>query len=377
MYGLINRGQGVPRWLFVFGVAACFVFNPAQAQERPPRIGLLCSDTMDDPFWKTLVTAARTAAEDLGAEIHVSCGKNNTYTTKRAGNKLLRREPKLDYLLTGFWLGVTHRHLQIARDRDIEVIVFNADLDPDSRRDVGGPREKYENWIGHLVPDDTRAGTILARELISRAKAGAPDGEVQVIGLSGNDDNRVSADRNMGLKGQIELSDQATLNELVFAYWTRDAARRSTRKLLEQYPDTSVVWAASDRMALGAVDAAKQLGRTPGEDLYVGGFDWTRQGLQAIADGDMAASVGGHFLEGVWAVVMAYDHYYGFDFADGVGVRALTPMHLVTASNLERYRRWLEAPEWAAFDFRSLSKKYNSEIDRYRFDIEQFVDSSL
>lgn len=44
--------------------------------------------------------------------------------------------------------------------------------------------------------------------------------------------------------------------------------------LFRRYPQTTAIWNASDGMALGAIEAARNAGRTPGEDVIVGGVDW-------------------------------------------------------------------------------------------------------
>ena len=52
-----------------------------------------------------------------------------------------------------------------------------------------------------------------------------------------------------------------------------EGGRESTRRLLDQRPDVTAIFAASDEMAMGAILAARDLGRRVPEDLSVIGID--------------------------------------------------------------------------------------------------------
>jgi ribose transport system substrate-binding protein len=58
--------------------------------------------------------------------------------------------------------------------------------------------------------------------------------------------------------------------------------------ILQANPDIAGIFAQNDEMALGAVQA---LGDSAGDDVKVVGFDATEDGLSAIQDGTMNATV--------------------------------------------------------------------------------------
>ncbi len=57
--------------------------------------------------------------------------------------------------------------------------------------------------------------------------------------------------------------------------WSAANGERGLRQLLKQYPDMNAVFACNDQMALGALQAAHQLGRPVPEELGLVGFDNT------------------------------------------------------------------------------------------------------
>ena len=129
------------------------------------------------------------------------------------------------------------------------------------------------------------------------------------------------------------------------------------------------LWAANDPMALGAIDAIEAKGRVPGRDILVGGVDWTTDGLDAIRDGKLELSAGGHFMEGAWALILMHDWRHGVDFvgADGKGASRWSPMKVIGREELDAYRGLTSPDAWARIDFRKLSRVHNPALETYAF----------
>jgi ABC-type sugar transport system substrate-binding protein len=239
------------------------------------------------------------------------------------------------------------------------------------------PRETLDSWIGHVVPDNVEAGRTLAKLLERRAverglvEAGAP---VPMVALTGTLDSSAARDRNQGLLNATSIG-QAQLLQLVLAEWSEQQASEKMSVLFRRYPQTTAIWNASDGMALGAIQAARNAGRRPGEDVIVGGVDWEPRALAAIHRGDLAVSLGRHFMGGGLALLLIHDYHHGYDFAEGRRSAALSyQFEPATADNVHLVERMLAPEHWQALDFRQFSRARNPELREQDFSAEQLMD---
>jgi ABC-type sugar transport system substrate-binding protein len=364
------------RWRAILGALLALILVPASAEQTPPKVYFFHPDTENTPFWGKVYDVMAAAADDLDVELHGVASKDNSISVKRSGTELVESLNRGDYLITGYWAISTAKFIEIAEQRGVKVFVINADFSEEENKDLGLPRTRYKRWIGHMYANDEQAGYELADSLIAEAiKAGkvAKDGKVHVVALYGGDKAVVPESRDRGLKRRVGAFSDATLDEVMSAMWDSTSAVPITLQMLNQYPEATVVWAASDSMAFGAIEAAKSLGKKPGTDIFVGGIDWSDQGIEAVATGMLSTSVGGHFLEGAWSLILVHDYHYGIDFADDPGVRSMTSMHSVTSDTVEDYKEKLSNPDWSRIDFKRFSKKYNPDLKKYDFSLQALL----
>ena len=128
-----------------------------------------------------------------------------------------------------------------------------------------------------------------------------------------------------GLKQAVSENSKAELQQVFIGEWRQDKAREQTKIALARYPQTELIWAANDPMAIGAIEGAIAAKRRPGKDIFIGGLNWDAPALARIKDGSLAVSVGGHFMIGGCALALLYDHHHGRDFADE-GVEFQAPL---------------------------------------------------
>lgn len=375
---MTNRSQKLKRGRQVCLLLVFLILNaPAFAQSQKLRVGFLCAAPPDHPFWGQVIQVMQAAADDLNIELVIKYDlSRSSYATKKIGSNLIASDPKLDFLLTRYWDSVTATHIDQAQRRGIKVFVFNSDVPEDEYETVGRfPRQKYANWIGHMVPDDRTAGYDLAGALIDQARAGKKGlvKKISIAGLNGPFESTVGTSRLAGLKSKIGEVPDAVLADVVETNWEAGAASESVAGLLTAYPNLDVIWAPNESITWGALKAVERAGRKPGKDIYIGGFDWNPESLKAIEDGRITASMFGHFLEGAWALILSHDYYYGFDFADEQGVRISTPLSSINAGNHAEYKNVLRESNWERVDFREFSKKYNPQLKSYNFNINQFL----
>ncbi|MDX5327739.1 MAG: ABC transporter substrate-binding protein, partial [Marinobacter sp.] len=295
----------------------------------------------------------------------------------RMAQQIITAEEKPDYLIIMCKELVTTQILEQAHGQGVKVFSFNTDVPEATRVAVGMPRETLDSWVGHVVPDNVEAGRTLAKLLERRAverglvEAGEP---VPMVALTGTQDSSAARDRNQGLLNATRIGNGQLL-QLVLAEWSEQQASEKMSVLFRRYPQTTAIWNASDGMALGAIEAARNAGRTPGEDVIVGGVDWEPGALEAIRRGDLTVSLGRHFMGGGLALLLVHDYHHGYDFAEGRRSAALRyQFEAATVDNVHLVERILAPENWKALDFRQYSRVFNTQLRKQDFSADQLMD---
>jgi inositol transport system substrate-binding protein len=134
--------------------------------------------------------------------------------------------------------------------------------------------------------DSIVSGRFQGEELVRINGTTKPTGVCIIQGLLTNESTVLRTKGNEEILGKYPnytILDKQTAN------WQQDQGMTVTENWLTKYGDElNVILANSDDMALGAIKAVKERGRT---DIIVMGIDGNANGLQAIKDGSMAASV--------------------------------------------------------------------------------------
>jgi galactofuranose transport system substrate-binding protein len=102
--------------------------------------------------------------------------------------------------------------------------------------------------------------------------------------------------------------------------FTRDKGREVMQTLLQSHPDVTAVYAHNDEMAIGAIAALEEAGRTPGEDVILVSIDGENAAMDAIVDGTLGASVESSPFFGPIAFETMQKYIDGEDIPDWVKV---------------------------------------------------------
>ncbi len=350
----------VCRPLVFIGLFWSLLLNAAYAGDRPSVVFL---EPDDSRFWALVSGFMHAVADDLELELEVVTDhERHRLSYLRLAEQVLARPSRPDYLVFMCKENVTARMLTLAHAAGVKVFTINTDIPAGAREEVGLPREHLDSWVGHLAPDNITAGRTLAQLLAQRASGLSTSenaGPPSMIGLSGTRDSSAAKDRDLGLMQEVDRN-RAKLSQLVHADWNKDEAGAKSTVLLQRYPQTTAIWSASDGMALGAIEAAKRLGRTPGTDLFVGGVDWEPRALEAIRQGDLEVSLGRHFMGGGLLLMLLNDYHRGHDFALDTPVLSYQ-LEPATRANIARVERILDPLNWQRVDFNRFSMAASSE----------------
>lgn len=354
--------------------------SPTPAAGKPPlRITVLNPAEAGHPFWDTLISFMQEAAADLNIELEVLYGDSNRFRTTEQARTVLQRTDKPDYLLFNYFFSQGSHILDAAEQAGVYSVIFNTDIPQTEAVTTGRPGQHYQYWIGRIVPDEQQAGYDLAMLLRKEGnKRGLQDDrrQLQMIAVSGMRDATATTLRNQGLQDAVSRHPDLHLQQLLFANWSADIAAAQTTALLQRYPQSRLIWSASDVMALAALRSAANRQLTPGEQVLAVGFDWTAEASQAIRDGRLLASAGGHFLDGALALVFVYDHAQGHSLP-AREADITRRMDLITAENINRYQRLLDRRNWPAMDFRRLTRTHGKRTSVYEYDTKQVADILL
>ncbi len=350
----------------------------AAVAEPTFRVGLFNPHDATDSFWSKVEAVVTAAAEDLDIELKIYRADFDHRLQIRQFERAIT-EDRIQAALFGDYRQNGLELIRQAEAYQIPVVLFDTPLSfHNLARTGGGPRQNFRYWIGEIVPDEATSGYQLAfalHQLARRRGFQSTDGRVAMIAISGDLSDNSSVERIRGLQRYATIHEATLdLKQVVNApNWSRSQAQFQFKHLLRRYPDSRVVWAASDSIAFGVLDAIAAQDGEPGQQV-LGDIGWTEQGFEAINQGSLHVSLGGHFLQGGWALVLLHDYLHGKDFASIQGTLFSTQLLPVGRDRIAAYSAVLRDRRWAALDFRRYSRVHHPELTQYSFDIRSAME---
>jgi ABC-type sugar transport system substrate-binding protein len=325
-------------------------------------------------YWLSVSSFMQAAAESLGMDLEIIYSERDHLKMQQQARDVAARSDPPDYLVVVNEKQAADEMVKVADKAGIKVFVMLNTFAGDQATAMGAPREKYPNWIGSLIPDNKMAGYQIAKSLIDEAiKSGltGKDGKIHLVAIAGDYATQASLERNAGLEKAISEYPNVKLEQYFVGEWNKDKTKEQTKAALERYPETSIIWAANDPMALGALDAVVEAGKKPGKDILIGGLNWDSPALQQIKAGGMVTSMGGHFMTGAWTLVLLYDYHHGKDFiVDGKADLRYTIFSVMNSQNVDSYLAEFGDKKWSKIDFTKFSKVLNPALTDYNFGLE-------
>lgn len=330
----------------------------------------------DEPFWRSYADFMQAAADDLGMDLRIEFAERDNARMLRQARAILQgpEAQRPDYLVFVNEQYAAPEILRLGQGSGVRLFTVNSTLTDEQRELTGGPRERYSNWIGSLVPNDEEAGALMAEELIRQQRRLQPQGTIEMLAFSGVKQTPAARFREAGLRRVLAANPDVRLRQLVYAEWDRGRAFEQASQLLPRYPRVSLIWAANDEMAFGAMRAADALGPLVRGRLHVSALNNSPEVLQARIDGRVDVLVGGHFTLGGWALVMLADYDAGLDFARYGGVDQHA--RLFTRLDVQQARRLLAHIRQPGYGvrFRDFGAWGNPGFSGYRFSLAPLLD---
>lgn len=320
-----------------------------------------------DVFYSMLAKYAQAAADDLDIELKVIWGQDNHIKIIKTFQDILSKG-EADAIIFENFKNNGKKILQIAEKYKVPAI--NIIYGFEEKQNVGKPRGKYKSWVAQVLPDERGSGEMIAELLFRQAKP-SKDGKVHVLGIGGEQSTSASKLRILGLKDAVAKHKNVVLHQVTNAPgWKFSHAKRKFKDIKgNRFPQVTVAWMASDLMALGAIEGAREMKLKPGKDVLFAGVDWIDDAYKAIMKGDLVGSAGGaNLMSGAWSIVLLHDYLHGEKF-DDTNPDFLLPYELVDKKTVKNHIDKFNIKRSHELDFSIYSRKLHPNLKSYNFSI--------
>lgn len=265
------------------------------------RVGVVVP-TLDAQFWNNYVDFMKQGARQLGVELTVLNADNKPDRMLSSLEDLVAQ--KVDGIIfTPYW-STAAPGLTLAKNAGIPVVLT------DSYPDFSPQTARFPNYIAFIGPSDEEAGYQMAIKLFAAVPPGA-NGKKVIGVVNGTAGTSVAIDRRKGLERALKEHPEVTVAGEVDGNFVRDTSQTAFESLYQGHPDIKGVWAANGGTATGVMAALKNAGKAPGKDVYVVAMDLNPENVEAVKRGELLFDIGGHWLQGGFALVMLFDQIKG------------------------------------------------------------------
>ncbi|MFF7276821.1 substrate-binding domain-containing protein [Streptomyces griseorubiginosus] len=247
--------------------ATSFLHNDSSSTANP-KVGLSLS-TLNNPFFVQIRAGAQAEAKKLGVDLTVTDAQNDA--SQQANQLQNFTSSNLGAIIVNpVDSDAASNSVKAADQAKIPVIAVDRGVNKAS--------------VDALVASDNVAGGELAAKTIGE-KLG---GKGKIVILQGQAGTSAARERAQGFAQGLKAYPGIQVVAQQPADFDRTKGLDVMSNLLQAHPDVQGVIAANDEMALGAI---KALGSKAGKSVSVVGFDGTPDGLNAVKDGTLYASV--------------------------------------------------------------------------------------
>ena len=262
--------------LLIAGAIGCRRVDDSAAGK--PRVALVLK-TLNNPYFIDMQKGAQSAAARLGIDLTVQAAEREIDVEKQMDiieNLIQSKVAAL--LVTPSGSKEVVPAIVKANAAGIPVLILDTRVNPAALDSAGG---KIAGFIG----SDNFEGGKLAGEYIVKKL----DGKGKVAILEGIAGHETSDSRIKGFRQAIANSPGIEIVSSQTANWERDQGYNVFQNILQSHADIQALFACSDLMALGAVEAIAAAGKTG--KIVVVGFDAFSEAREAVLKGTMDATI--------------------------------------------------------------------------------------
>lgn len=227
---------------------------------------------LTNPMWIAVKEGAEQAAKETGVNLTVlapSQADNNEEQISEIEQSVTKGESAL-VVIPADSVGIVPG-IEKANAANIPVINVNTKVDTSSGAKV----------VTFIAVENYDASVSVAEKLVEMMNQ-----QGDVIILEGKAGAQSSVDIVKGANDTFAKSKGIKVVASQTADWDRAEAMSVTQNLLQAHPNVKAIFAANDEMAMGAVEAVSQAGKTG--KILVTGLDANPDGKKAVDDGKLA-----------------------------------------------------------------------------------------
>lgn len=292
--------------------------NNEQTGGGGPRIALVLK-TANNPFFIDMQKGAEEAAKKLGVNLIVQAAEREVDVEKQMQiieNLIQAKVAALCITPSG------SREVVPAIDKanraGIPVVIVDTRVD-------GKALSEAKATIASFIGSDNYEGGKLAGEFIAKRL----NGKGKVAVLEGIPGHETGDSRLKGFRDALKTTPGVEIVASQTANWERDQGFNVFQNILQSHPDVNALFACSDLMALGAIEAIAAANKTG--NIVVVGFDALPEAREDVQKGTMDATVAQFSARmGAQAVENAYRLIKG----EQVKEEVVVPIKLVTKETL-------------------------------------------
>lgn len=244
-----------------------------------PTVALVVK-TLNNPFFNDMQQGAEEMARELELNLIVQAAEREIDVEQQVQiveNLIQRRVDAIMLAPSGSRevIPVIAR----ANRAGIPVLILDTRVDMDLLERDGA---EIATFIGS---DNYEGGLIAGRYVAERL-----NGSGKVAILEGIPGHETADSRQRGFLDGISETPGVEVVTSQTANWERNLGYNVFENILQSYSDVEALFAASDLMALGAIEAISSSGRSSG-DIIVVGFDAHTEAVEAVRRGTMDATI--------------------------------------------------------------------------------------
>jgi erythritol transport system substrate-binding protein len=271
----------------MLGLAACGSDDGGSAKAG----GTIAVITVDpsNPYWKAEVDTAKSEIAKLGYKSTVEAHGNDPDKQNQFIDAAISQKVKA-IVLDPAGADESVGAVQKATDAGIPVFQVNAEI---SAQGIAKSQ---------IVSNNAQGATLGAQEW-----AKAMGGKGSYVELYGDPTDNNAKVRSEGYEQVLSQFPDLKRVQKETANWDRQQGKEKMETMLRAHPDITGVIAGNDEMALGAIAALKDAGKL--DKIKVLGFDGNQDAVDAVARGEMVATVLQPIVRGTTEAVKQVDSY--------------------------------------------------------------------